>query len=322
MAAAAAYRTIVWLLLGFLVHRTSLLASAQSFGPLIRTRAPATPAKTSQEDLNHNIQSIYDPHYRAPPTISGRNTSDSMPDELVTRAGARVKQPVGSTEVSPGSSILYVYRGVNGSLMPLFGSTTPVPPTGTGSGASPAENQAFVARPTTSELDINVLRLAIDGNATADRNTTTDGVTFDKQSYPDDYPFERIQAILKKKREIYRDVFEEQVVLNSLVTRLDSPTDRYLCSSTRANEYPTHHHKTGQYIVNVRGFYQSVTFEHCDNIGALCSNARTDSNSTLVCEQIYSTYDVYVVPNTDTGGSFQRLALEFPSCCKCKHVPK
>ncbi|XP_058063745.1 uncharacterized protein LOC131213666 isoform X2 [Anopheles bellator] len=247
----AAHRTLVWLLLGFLVHRT---------------------------------------------------------------AGARVKQPVGSTEVSPGSSILFVHKLENGSLVSQFGSTTPArqQPPAAGSSSSPAENQAFVAPPTSSEPVIQVLRVAIDGNDTHE-------VKFDKESYPHDYPFGRIQDILKQKREIYRDVFQEQLVVNSLVTRLDSPTDQFLCSSSRANEYPTHHH-SGQYIVNVRGFYQSVTFEHCDNIGAACSNAITDSNSSLVCEQVYSTYDVYVVPNT--GGSFKRLPLEFPSCCKCKHIPK
>lgn len=101
-------------------------------------------------------------------------------------------------------------------------------------------------------------------SVTSNSSSGTPTYDFGTDSYPADYPFQQIQEILERKRGMYREVFDNTIQQEKLVTRIDSPTDGYLCSSHVAHKYPTYHRESNSYIVNVQDFYQGVTFDECE----------------------------------------------------------
>uniref|UniRef100_A0A2M4CZV6 Putative conserved secreted protein n=1 Tax=Anopheles darlingi TaxID=43151 RepID=A0A2M4CZV6_ANODA len=323
------------LLLLFLVHNVLYSpTNAQSFGSLKRHRgesqttlasssgsSSSSSSTTSQEELNDKIQTIYDPHYRTPATASsGEQKTTSEEEEgqqpsvtaLTPRASHRARQPAGNTQPPTGTSLLTVYRGKNGELVPVFGPTTP---SGT-SANQQQQQQPLVRQPVSSRKKINVLNISVTSNS----SSGTPLYDFGTDSYPTDYPFQQIQEILEKKRGMYREVFDSTIQQEKLVTRIDSPSDGYLCSSHVAHKYPTYHRESNSYIVNVQDFYQGVTFDECDEVGALCSKTCDSISSRYECEQIYGQMEVLTVPRDATGWTFKRQTLSFPSSCKCKHI--
>uniref|UniRef100_A0A2M4AD90 Putative conserved secreted protein n=1 Tax=Anopheles triannulatus TaxID=58253 RepID=A0A2M4AD90_9DIPT len=321
------------LLLLFLMHNVLYSrTNAQTFGSLKRHRGESqtTPASstTSQEELNDKIQTIYDPQYRSPAAVATGASSDgekptredeegqqsSVTSALTPRASHRARQPAGNTQPPTGTSLLTVYRGKNGELVPVFGPTTP---SGTSDNQQQQQQQQQLVRhPVSSRKKINVLNIAVTSNSSSGKAT----YDFGTDSYPDDYPFQQIQEILEKKRDMYREVFDNTIQQEKLVTRIDSPTDGYLCSSHVAHKYPTYHRESNSYIVNVQDFYQGVTFDECDEVGALCSKTCDSISSRYECEQIYGQMEVLTVPRDATSWTFKRQTLSFPSSCKCKHI--
>ncbi|XP_035789876.1 uncharacterized protein LOC118465604 [Anopheles albimanus] len=313
------------LLLLFLMHNVLYSrTSAQSFGSLKRHRSesqttlppPAASSETaSQEELNDKIQTIYDPHYR-PPAAASSESQDEV-TALTPRASHRARQPAaGNTQPPTGTSLLTVYRGKNGELVPVFGTTTP---SGTSSDSQrqQQQHQQLVRHPISSRKKINVLNISVTSNSSSGTPT----YDFGTDSYPADYPFQQIQEILERKRGMYREVFDNTIQQEKLVTRIDSPTDGYLCSSHVAHKYPTYHRESNSYIVNVQDFYQGVTFDECDEVGALCSKTCDSISSRYECEQIYGQMEVLTVPrDASAGWTFKRQTLSFPSSCKCKHI--
>lgn len=297
-------------LFALLVVIGSLSAFPQTFVPLVRNRSIREP-----EDLNTNIERIF-----KTPAAAAKESPDGGGDtvtDLVPRAnptgGQREKRPIDNSDQQ---EMLFVVRDKNGKLQPVFGSTTPKPtkpPT--------AQYEHVVSHAPTKHEEYLVLRASaasMNGTSMADDPLKRAAPSIEMGSYPPDYPFEKIERILQARGEMYREVFEEQLAVEALVTRIDSPEDQYLCSSTRKFEYPTYHTETRASIVNVPNYYQRITLELCDNESAPCSNAITDDRSRLVCEQVYSEYDVFVVP-LDDASQFVRTQLKFPSCCKCRH---
>ncbi|XP_053678404.1 protein spaetzle [Anopheles nili] len=279
-------------------------ATSQSFGPLIRNRS--IHQLTSEEDLNANIQRIYRKDFKAPSTTNDPlgDQIEPSPSELVVRDSlvSKRKQPIGKNEQY---AILSVMRNPSGKLEPVFGNTTLQPTTK----HTPYEH---VVSTSAKQDEILVLRAS----------TENDPLNFQPGSYPEGYPFEAILKILNEKKNLYQDVFEPDVKISTLVTRIDdSEPDDFVCKSVRSDEYPTYHASEKAIIVNIAGHFQNIVFETCVNTNAPCSNATTDANSALVCEQVYQYQYMYVVPATDQS-KFERKALRFPSCCKCRHVPK
>uniref|UniRef100_A0AAG5DVK8 Spaetzle domain-containing protein n=1 Tax=Anopheles atroparvus TaxID=41427 RepID=A0AAG5DVK8_ANOAO len=298
-------------LFALLVLIGSLSAIPQTFGPLIRDRSIRP--QTSEEELNANIDHIYKKDFKTPAmaAASAKGPAADQQLELVTRAnpvGQRVKKPIDSNDKK---GIAAVVRDDNGKLQVVFfNSTTLTPPT-----TPPAQYEHVVSHAPTKHDEILVLRVAgVNGTSMEDMA----GYDIAVGSYPADYPFEKIRRILKAKREMYSEVFEKAVAAEALVTRIDSPSDQYLCSSTRSYRYPTYHPEAKVNIVNMEGYFQQVTFEVCDNVGALCSNAIPASKGKLICEQVYGMYDVYTAP-LDDSTQFVKTKLRFPSCCKCRH---
>uniref|UniRef100_A0A2M4BTH0 Putative secreted protein n=2 Tax=Anopheles marajoara TaxID=58244 RepID=A0A2M4BTH0_9DIPT len=325
------------LLLLFLMHNVLYSrTNAQSFGSLKRHRSESqtTPASSSssssstasQEELNDKIQTIYDPHYRPPVAGSGEKTEKSEEEEegrqqpsvtaLTPRASHRARQPAGNTQPPTGTSLLTVYRGKNGELVPVFGTTTPSGTSSDNQQQQQQQQQQLIRHPVSSRKKINVLNIAVTSNSSS--NTTT--YDFGTDSYPTDYPFQQIQEILERKRGMYREVFDNTIQQEKLVTRIDSPSDKYLCSSRVAHKYPTYHRESNSYIVNVQDFYQGVTFDECDEVGAPCSKTCDSISSRYECEQIYGQMEVLTVPRDATSWTFKRQTLSFPSSCKCKHI--
>ncbi|XP_058127363.1 uncharacterized protein LOC131269063 isoform X2 [Anopheles coustani] len=174
-----------------------------------------------------------------------------------------------------------------------------------------------------SKNNYNIPGVYRDENASTVNETKTDvrdmiGDHFAIDSYPEDYPFETIRHILAAKPDVYGEFFEKEPHTEELVTRIDSPADPYLCSSTQKPEYPVYDPTTQAYIVNVKEYYQSVTYEKCDNPKAACSNVNAAKGGKLYCEQVYGEYEVFTVPK-DGPKRFVKTKLKFPSCCKCRH---
>lgn len=226
--------------------------------------------------------------------------------EREVQSEEELKSTIGSVFKPPVPSIV---RGQDGMLKAVFPATTTSPPTTT-----PAQYEQVVSHAPNKHDSILVLR----AEPTGQNETNSANMQIAVDSYPEGYPLERVKRILREKEEIYRDVFDKELLTDALVTRIDSPSDQYLCSSTRRLRYPTYHPQAKVNIVNVEGFYQSVTFETCDNVGSVCSNVIASFRGKLVCEQVYGEFELYTVP-VDNSTKLDRIRLSFPSCCKCKH---
>uniref|UniRef100_A0A182N0S0 Spaetzle domain-containing protein n=1 Tax=Anopheles dirus TaxID=7168 RepID=A0A182N0S0_9DIPT len=317
----ASLRTGLVILFTFLYFVT-LHADKPTYGPLVRPRSIAR-QQTSEEELNTTIGSIYQRDFKTTPATKGWHDDDKRtgrpPLELETRSSAGGssgrRQPISPDDQSKSQQSV-VIRQSDGSLTVSFATTTSwQPPTTT---AYPYVPVATVA-PNPLKDEILVLRVA--QNDSVETVMDKEGTAFFLNSYPSNYPFKKIEKIMQEKSNLYEDLFERSVKRDNLETRINSPSDQYLCASERRYEYPTFHpHQKGN-IVNVPGFFQEVTIETCANEGFSCSNSNTDSDHELVCEQVYGEYTLYTVPVGDHT-RLTREPLRFPSCCKCKHVPK
>ncbi|KFB39389.1 AGAP000346-PA-like protein [Anopheles sinensis] len=200
-------------------------------------------------------------------------------------------------------SVPGVYRDENGKLHAVFHTVSPTPVT-----TPPSEH--VVSHAPSNTAGTLVLR--------ASTNVTGADVQYTVDKYPEDYPFDVVFEILELKHDAYRQIFDQDKRTEELVTRIDSPSDPYLCSSTVKAEYPTYDKSTKAYIVNVENYYQSVTYERCDTPNAVCSNVHPSKGGRLYCEQVYGEYEVLTVPK-DGSKRFVKTKLKFPSCCKCRH---
>uniref|UniRef100_A0A182W586 Spaetzle domain-containing protein n=1 Tax=Anopheles minimus TaxID=112268 RepID=A0A182W586_9DIPT len=304
------------ILFTFQLYIVSLHANPQTFGPLIRDRAIRDRQQTSEEDLNANIDRIFqkEPKTTASPKDQNTDEVEPSPTELVSRSHAggtlRPRQPLDKNEQN---AMVYVIRDADGKLVPKFSSpqtiaTTPEPnpppsPEGTGS---------------------LVLKIAPESN-------NMDTPIFETGSYPKDYPHDAIARILEKNEGIYKDLFEVDIKREPLATRTNSEADMFLCSTVSKTIYPTASEVDGRYIVNVRGFYQPITIETCNVTNSTCTKSSTSSKYELRCIQTYRYYKLLALPVSEsaTNGSnrsdpvkFETIDYRYPACCKCAQVPK
>ncbi|XP_050082188.1 uncharacterized protein LOC126569259 [Anopheles aquasalis] len=153
-------------------------------------------------------------------------------------------------------------------------------------------------------------------------NADTTKAKFGSDSYPPNYP---IKAILKKVHGAgYENVFSKEIVIQNLTDRIDDPTGGYMCTSKMSQEYPTYDPNTKTYIVNVKGFYQGIVFDVCNEVGKLCSEICHSMPSEFVCHQSYGTMEVVVAREQKKGGEVElSLArIGYPSSCKCQRVQR
>uniref|UniRef100_A0A182YK13 Spaetzle domain-containing protein n=1 Tax=Anopheles stephensi TaxID=30069 RepID=A0A182YK13_ANOST len=291
----------------------SFPAIPQTFGPLVRDRAIRQ--QTSEEDLNANIESIYRKDFKATSSPSKAQQVDEVepsPTELVARSQAggspRPRRPIDNNEQN---AMVYVIRDAEGKLVPKFANPQPVSTT-----PSPTPKPALES--TTDAERKFVLKLA-----TPLSNKTEmefDDPTFELDSYPEHYPFEKIRNILQNHADKYEEMFENRYKREPLSTRINSEADKYLCSSVAHTEYPTYDPKQDVHIVNVQGFYQPVVFETCSRPNVSCNKSvSTASNYELVCEQTYRDYKLFVYSPNDEN-KFVFMDIEYPACCKCAQV--
>lgn len=294
MARLERYVVVVGLIV-LLVIVGSLSAFPQTYKPLIRSR-------TEQREDEVNSGYDLDRDQKLPEVLSVlEETTQGLP------LGPRIDE--GDKSSKNNYNIPGVYRDENGKLHAVFHSTPPTPVT------TPPNDLVVSHAPTTA--DILVLRASTVNETKTDvRDMIGDHFAID--SYPEDYPFETIRHILAAKPDVYGEFFEKEPHTEELVTRIDSPADPYLCSSTQKPEYPVYDPTTQAYIVNVKEYYQSVTYEKCDNPKAACSNVNAAKGGKLYCEQVYGEYEVFTVPK-DGPKRFVKTKLKFPSCCKCRH---
>lgn len=202
-----------------------------------------------------------------------------------------------------------VYRDEYGALHPVFQQNPPSLVT-----APPNEQ---VVSPADSIVIVE-LKASTSNNIRADAADMIGDQL--GEGYPEDYPFDTIRNILRAKQNIYEEVLEKEVHTEELVTRIDSPSDPYLCSSKQKAEYPVYHETADAFIVNVKDFYQSVTYERCEHkANATCANVQPAKGYKVYCEQVYGEYEVFTVPRNNPQ-KFVKTKLKFPSCCKCRHV--
>ncbi|XP_049543321.1 uncharacterized protein LOC125955982 [Anopheles darlingi] len=147
-------------------------------------------------------------------------------------------------------------------------------------------------------------------------------VSFGNGSYPDHYPKDRILKALHKAGAGYENVFAKVIDLGKLRERIDSPNDGYMCSSALTHAYPTYDPVTDVYIVNVEGFYQGISFDVCNEVGALCSKTCHTEAERFVCDQNYGTMEVVIAREKRKGGDMElSLArMSYPSSCKCRRL--
>uniref|UniRef100_A0A182QKM4 Spaetzle domain-containing protein n=1 Tax=Anopheles farauti TaxID=69004 RepID=A0A182QKM4_9DIPT len=294
----------------------TLHADTPAFGPLIRERSRRIRERTSEEELNTTIGRIYRKDLLTIPTAKDDESEETVPThphlDLATRSStghSRGRQPIDSKDaLDPEKPV--VVRLEDGSLSLTFSKMfVPVLP------PAPVDEHPAIKVPD----DILVLRVAKNASIGAGKDGNGTDM-FEKDSYPADYPFEALEKILKENQHIYDAAFDKHLKLDDLKTRISSPSDEYLCSSERRLEYPTYNQKSNNMIVNMPGFFQGIMMEFCHGTGEVCSNSNTDSEHELRCEQVYSQFSVFTLPQNEK--ELKRVELKFPSCCKCKHVPK
>lgn len=299
------------ILLTFQLYIVSLHAVPQTFGPLVRDRAIRQ--QTSEEDLNANIESIYRKDFKStanPAKAQHVDEVEPSPTDLVARSNGgsstRPRRPIDNNEQN---AMVYVIRDAEGKLVPKFATallTTPAPTPKPATQSTATVEQKFV------------LKLATPANTTTEMEL--DDPTFAIDSYPEDYPLQEIEQILRNYPDKYEEMFENQFKREPLSTRINSEADKYLCSSVAHTEYPTYDPKQGLYIVNVKHFYQPIVFETCSRANATCNKSvSTAANYELVCEQTYRDYRLFVYSKDDPN-KFMFVDVEYPACCKCAQV--
>lgn len=298
------------ILLTFQLYIVSLHAVPQAFGPLVRDRAIRK--QTSEEDLNANIESIYRKDFKTSTNPSKAHHVDEVepsPTELVARSAGGSSRPRRPIDTNEQNAMVYVIRDAEGKLVPKFANP---PPTST----TPAPTPKPTQEPVVDNERKFVLKLATPTNSTME----DDDPIFASDSYPDDYPFAKIEKILQNYRDKYEEMFENEFKREPLSTRINSEGDKYLCTSIAHTEYPTYIPKQNLNIVNVKGFFQPVVFETCSRPNVTCSKSvSTAANYELVCEQTYRYYKMFASSPTDEN-KFMFVDVEYPACCKCAQV--
>lgn len=295
MARMERYVVVVGLIV-LLVIVGSLSAFPQTYRPLTRSR-------TEQQENEANTGYDYGKDQKlqeVPPAFE--DTTQGL--ALAPRSDE------GDSSNKKTYSVPGVYRDENGMLHAVFQQIPSTPVT-----TPPSEH---VVSRAPSNTDVILVLRASTANETRTDVPDMIGDHFAESSYPKGYPFEAIRNILKAKPDVYEELFEKEVHTEELVTRIDSPADPYLCSSKQKAEYPIYDPSSQAYVVNVKDYYQSVTYERCDNPNAACSNVQAAKGGRLYCEQVYGEYEVFTVPK-DGPKKFVKTKLKFPSCCKCRH---
>ncbi|ETN66062.1 hypothetical protein AND_002160 [Anopheles darlingi] len=137
-------------------------------------------------------------------------------------------------------------------------------------------------------------------------------------SYPKNYPMQQILRALAKDGTRYGNVFAKTIVRRPLE---DAGREKeFMCRSKVSQQYPTYDSQTGWYIVNVKGFYQGITYDECDEPGAVCNKDCSSTTSDFRCEQGYDTMDAVIahVGGNDKEVTLSLVRVPYPSSCKCR----
>ncbi|XP_050082197.1 uncharacterized protein LOC126569269 [Anopheles aquasalis] len=138
----------------------------------------------------------------------------------------------------------------------------------------------------------------------------------------------KITDALEKGGTRYKEVLANNITRHPVDyddTTTENVTKAFMCRSTVTHKYPTAYmdqNKLIKHIVNVKGFYQGITYDECDEHEAVCNEGCSSLTGEYRCVQLYAERNV-VVAQVEGKGEKVTLSLEkisYESGCKCRRM--